>query len=56
MCFQRGKVHIAISSDENFFELDATTIDTAELRQKTRNDLRWYLDIIDELELIKDSE
>ena len=56
LCFQRGKVHIAISSDENFFELDATTIDTAELRQKTRNDLRWYLDIIDELELIKDSE
>ena len=52
MRFMRGgKVHIAISSGRNSFELSGTNVDLAFLKSKFESELRYITDIIDELRL-----
>lgn len=52
MRFMRGgKVHIAINSGRNSFELGGTNVDLAFLKSKFESELRYITDIIDELRL-----
>ena len=52
MRFMRGgKVHIAINSGKNSFELNGTNVDLAFLKSKFESELRYITDIIDELRL-----
>lgn len=52
MRFMRGgKVHIAINSGRNSFELSGTNVDLAFLKSKFESELRYITDIIDELRL-----
>ena len=52
MRFMRGgKVHIAISSGRNSFEMDGMNVDLAFLKSKFEGELRYITDIIDELRL-----
>ncbi len=49
-CFQDGKVHIALYSGRDFFELKGVRLDHMDnVRQKFRGDLKYLTDIVDEL-------
>jgi hypothetical protein len=49
-CFRDGKVHIALNSGRDSFELGRTKIDnTDNVRQQFRRDLKYMTDIMDEL-------
>ena len=50
MAFLRGgKLHIAVKTERDFFELGKTKTNIDELRQKFREELKWFTDIIDVL-------
>ena len=52
MSFLRGgRLHIAVKTGRDFFELGKSRADVASLRQKFRGELRWFTDIVDELRL-----
>ena len=44
-----GKLHIAVQTGKDFFELGKSAAKVDELRQKFLRELRWFTDIIDEL-------
>lgn len=49
-CFQDGKVHIALYSGRDSFELKGVKLNSMEgVRQKFRDDLKYLTDIVDEL-------
>ncbi len=53
MCFLReGKVHIAINSGRNAFEIKGLNEDAAVLRERFQNEIKCLTDIIDELKFI----
>lgn len=50
MAFLRGgKLHIAVKTGRDFFELGKSRADMASLRQKFLGELRWFTDLIDTL-------
>ena len=50
MSFLRsGKMHVAVRTGRDFFELGKDNADVEELRQKFLGELRWFTDIIDTL-------
>lgn len=49
---KEGKVHIAINSGRNAFEMGSLNTDVAALRQKFVAEIRYVTDIIDELRLV----
>ena len=50
LSFQRdGKMHLAVKTGRNIFELGSSNADVAELRQKFLGELRWFTDVIDTL-------
>lgn len=52
MSFLRdGKLHIAVQTGRDFFELGGSKADIEALRHKFLGELRWFTDIIDELRL-----
>ncbi len=51
---KEGKVHIAVESDHDFFEVGGGRADEDHLREKIKSQIRWFTDILDELRL-KDS-
>ncbi len=53
MCFLReGKVHIAINSRKNAFEVNYLKEDVSVLRERFRKEVKYITDIIDELKLV----
>lgn len=46
---RNGKMHVAVKSDRDFFELGKSNADVEQLRQKFLGELRWFTDIIDTL-------
>ena len=50
---REGKVHIAINSGRNAFEMGSLNTDVAALRQKFVGEIRYVTDIIDELRLVE---
>ena len=44
-----GKMHVAVKSGRDFFELGKSNANVEELRQKFLNELRWFTDIVDTL-------
>ena len=52
MAFLRGgKLHIAVQTGRDFFELGKSAANIERLRQKFLGELRWFTDILDELRL-----
>lgn len=52
MAFLRcGRLHIAVQTGRDFFELGMGSADPAALRQKFLGELKWFTDILDELRL-----
>ena len=52
MAFLRGgKLHVAVKTDRDFFELGKSEANVDRLRQKFLGELHWFTDIIDELRL-----
>lgn len=49
---KEGKVHIAINSGRNAFEMGSLNTDVAALRQKFVGEIRYVTDIIDQLRLV----
>ena len=50
MSFLRnGKMHVAVQTGHDFFELGKTNTDVETLRQKFLDELRWFTDIVDTL-------
>ena len=50
MSFLRdGKMHVAVKTGRDFFELGKSNADVEELRQKFLGELRWFTDIVDTL-------
>lgn len=50
MSFLRnGKMHVAVKTERDFFELGKGNADVGELRQKFSEELRWFTDMIDTL-------
>ena len=50
MSFLRsGKMHVAVQTGRDFFELGKTNTDAETLRQKFLDELRWFTDIVDTL-------
>lgn len=50
MAFLRGgKLHIAVKTERDFFELGKTKTDINELSRKFREEIKWFTDIIDVL-------
>ena len=48
MAFLRGgKLHIAVKTERDFFELGKTKTNIDELRSKFREEIKWFTDIID---------
>ncbi len=47
-----GKLHIAIKTGRDFFELGRSNVNTETLRRKFLDELHWFTDIIDELRLV----
>lgn len=47
-----GRLHIAVRTKRDFFELGKGQVDTAALRNKFANEIKWFTDIIDELRLV----
>lgn len=53
MSFLRGgKLHIAVYSGRDFFELGKGNVDITALHNKFLSEIRWFTDIIDELQLV----
>ena len=48
---QDEKLHIAVKSGRNFFELGRSRADAAALRSKFLGEIRWFTDMIDTLHL-----
>ena len=46
---REGKMHIAVKTGRDFFELGKSNADVEELRQKFLGELRWFTDIVDTL-------
>ena len=44
-----GKMHVAVQTGRDFFELGKTNTDAETLRQKFLGELRWFTDIVDTL-------
>ena len=44
-----GKMHVAVKSGRDFFELGKSNANVEELRQKFLGELRWFTDIVDTL-------
>ena len=44
-----GKMHVAVQTGRDFFELGKDNADVEELRQKFLGELRWFTDIVDTL-------
>lgn len=44
-----GKMHVAVKSGRDFFELGKSNANVEELRQKFLSELRWFTDIVDTL-------
>lgn len=44
-----GKMHVAVKSGRDFFELGKSNANVEELRQKFLKELRWFTDIVDTL-------
>ena len=52
MSFLRdGKMHVAVKTERNFFELGKSNADVEELRQKFSGELRRFTDMIDTLHM-----
>lgn len=52
MSFLRGgKLHIAVQTGRDFFELGGGKVNIESLRNKFLGELRWFTSIIDELQL-----
>ncbi len=51
---KEGKLHIAVESDNDFFEAGGGSVNADRLREKIKSQIRWFTDILDELRL-KDS-
>ena len=52
MSFLRGgKLHIAVQTGRDFFELGSDSVDIESLRNKFLEELHWFTSIIDELQL-----
>lgn len=50
MSFLRnGKMHVAVKTGRDFFELGKSNTDVGVLRQKFLGELRWFTDMIDTL-------
>ena len=50
MSFMRnGKMHVAVKTGRDFFELGKNNADVGKLRQKFLGELRWFTDIVDTL-------
>ena len=50
MSFMRnGKMHVAVKTVRDFFELGKSNADVGKLRQKFLGELRWFTDIVDTL-------
>jgi len=50
MSFLRnGKMHVAVQTGRDFFELGKTNTDAETLRRKFLGELRWFTDIVDTL-------
>ena len=50
MSFLRnGKMHVAVKTGRDFFELGKDNVNVGELRQKFLGELRWFTDIVDTL-------
>ena len=48
MSFMRnGKMHVAVKTGRDFFELGKSNADVGKLRQKFLGELRWFTDIVD---------
>ena len=53
MSFLRnGKLHLAVGTGRDSFELGKGKVDAEQLRQKFVGELRWFTDLIDELQLV----
>lgn len=53
MSFLRnGKLHLAVGTGRDSFELGKSKVDAEQLRQKFVGELRWFTDLIDELQLV----
>ena len=46
---RNGKMHVAVQTGHDFFELGKTNTDVETLRQKFLGELRWFTDIVDTL-------
>ena len=46
---RNGKMHVAVQTGHDFFELGKTNTDVETLRQKFLDELRWFTDIVDTL-------
>ena len=46
---RNGKMHVAVQTGRDFFELGKTNTDAETLRQKFLGELRWFTDIVDTL-------
>ena len=44
-----GKMHVAVKSGRDFFELGKSNANVEQLRQKFLDELRWFTDIVDTL-------
>lgn len=50
MSFLRdGRINVAVKTNRDFFELGETSANTANLRQKYLDELKWFTDIVDTL-------
>ena len=50
MSFQRdGKMHVAVKTGRDFFELGKSDVDVEGLRRKFYDELKWFTDIVDTL-------
>lgn len=46
---RNGKMHVAVKTGRDFFELGKSSADVEGLRQKFLDELRWFTDMIDTL-------
>ena len=44
-----GKLHVAVQTGRDFFELGKSNANVGELRQKSLGELRWFTDLVDTL-------
>ena len=48
---RKGKLHIAVKTNRDFFEMGSGSPDAAALRRKFTGEIRYFTDLIDELKL-----